>query len=58
MANKVEQNIVQNIQFAHTTIDLNQENEPSILFSIPNYWVVKNKTLTLQAKGKDIKEKV
>ena len=49
---------MQRIQFAHTTIDLNQENEPSILFSIPNYWVVKNKTLTLQAKGKDIKEKV
>lgn len=47
-----------NTQFAHTAIDLNQENEPSILFSIPNYWVVKNKTLTLQAKGKDIKEKV
>lgn len=57
-SNEVEQIIVQNQQFAPTTIDLNQENESSILFSIINYWVLNNKMLTLQAKGKDIKEKV
>lgn len=57
-SNEVEQFIVQNQQFAPTTIDLNQENESSILFSIINYWVLNNKMLTLQAKGKDIKEKV
>lgn len=57
-SNEVEQIIVQNQQFAPTIIDLNQENESSILFSIINYWVLNNKMLTLQAKGKDIKEKV
>lgn len=57
-SNEVEQIIVQNQQFAPTTIDLNQENKSSILFSIINYWVLNNKMLTLQAKGKDIKEKV
>lgn len=57
-SNEVEQIVVQNQQFAPTIIDLNQENESSILFSIINYWVLNNKMLTLQAKGKDIKEKV
>ena len=54
---KIGAKVVQNQQFAPTILDLNQENEKNPSFSIPKYWDVFIKMLTLQTKGKRYKGK-